>query len=557
MSTGTLGPITDLQLNDPVFSSILWKLTPASLAVRLSQGQFKTWSYIQLLSRKLVDVAMGRCPRLIVCMPPRHGKSELISKWFPVWFLENFQNKRVILASYEADFAAKWGEKARDIIAENQELLTVRFKAKNPARHYWETSFDGAMMCAGAGGAITGKGSDIFIIDDPCKGAEEANSLTMREKLWEWYTSTVHTRLEPSGGMIIVATRWNSDDLIGRIINPEFSNDKGIREKWEVFCFPACAEPESERHYSQFGVTVNNLRMDSMTSVQTKQQAKSIRQVLADENDPEWHDVLGRKRGDALCPDRYDENDLARIRSVSLRDWYSLFQQRPGDEADDGNVYHQFDERMHCKLLDRNDTMQLFVSLDFNVDPMCCVIGQYQKGNGLRQMERCEVLEEIILPNSNTPNMMEKLLMELKKYQYGYTLEVEIYGDAAGTQRSSQSQKSNWQIVSEYFMLDRTLHPRFVRRKANPMIVDRVNAVNTMLKSADGSMRLFVDDTKCPELVKDFKKVRWQQDSSGNSTGLLDKSDKRRTHISDAAGYCIEYNFSLKVRGGGRRGVLQ
>jgi hypothetical protein len=294
-----------------------------------------------------------------------------------------------------------------------------------------------------------------------------------------------------------------------------------------------------------------------MTSVQTKQPVKSIRQVLADENDPEWRDILGRKRGEALCPDRYDENDLARIRSVSLRDWYSLFQQRPGDEADDGNVYHQFDERKHCKLLDRNDTMQLFVSLDFNVDPMCCVVGQYQKGNGLRQMERCEVLEEIILPNSNTPNMMEKLLIELKKYQYGYTLEVEIYGDAAGTQRSSQSQKSNWQIVAEYFMLDLTIHPRFVRRKANPMIVDRVNAVNTMLKSADGSMRLFVDDTKCPELVKDFKKVRWQQDASGNSTGLLDKSDKRRTHISDALGYQVEYNFSLKVRGGGRRGVLQ
>jgi hypothetical protein len=548
MSVG-VGPITDLQLNDPVFSSILWKLTPASLAVRLSQGQFKTWNYIQLLSRKLVDVAMGRCPRLILCLPPRHGKSELVSKWFSIWYMENFPANRIILASYEADFAAKWGGKARDVIQENQELLSIRFKSKNPAQHYWETTEGGAMM--------TGKGANIFLIDDCIKNSEEANSLTMREKLWEWYTSTARTRLEPNGAMVVVCTRWNSDDLVGRLINPEFSSEKGTREKWEVFCFPACAEPESERHYSQFGVTVNNLRLDSMTSVQTKQPVKSIRQVLADENDPEWRDILGRKRGEALCPDRYDENDLARIRSVSLRDWYSLFQQRPGDEADDGNVYHQFDERKHCKLLDRNDTMQLFVSLDFNVDPMCCVVGQYQKGNGLRQMERCEVLEEIILPNSNTPNMMEKLLIELKKYQYGYTLEVEIYGDAAGTQRSSQSQKSNWQIVAEYFMLDLTIHPRFVRRKANPMIVDRVNAVNTMLKSADGSMRLFVDDTKCPELVKDFKKVRWQQDASGNSTGLLDKSDKRRTHISDALGYQVEYNFSLKVRGGGRRGVLQ
>ena len=266
---------------------------------------------------------------------------------------------------------------------------------------------------------------------------------------------------------------------------------------------------------------------------------------------------MGRKRGEALCPDRFTERDLSLFRSTSLRDWFSLYQQRPGDQADDGNVYYQFDERANCKPLVRDERMQLFVSMDFNVNPMSTVIGQYDRGVGMRLTERLEVLEELVLQDSNTALMMEKLLLELVKYQWGYELNVEVYGDAAGTQRSPNSSKTNWQIVAEYFALNPSIHTRFVRRNANPMIKDRINAVNTMFKSADGTVRLFVDDVKCRELVKDFKKVKWQQDSSGNTTGLLDKTDKNRTHISDAVGYAIEYLFSLRGKAGGRKGIVQ
>ena len=562
-----LGVTAQMQLENPIFSEILWKMTPASLAVRLSQGRYKTWNYVQLLSRKLVDVAMGRCPRLIVCMPPRHGKSELVSKWFPVWFLENFPDRKVVLCSYEADFAAKWGGKARDIIAENQELLSLRFKAKNPAMHHWVTSEDGEMICAGVGGPITGKGANILIIDDYVKNSEEANSLTMRKKTWDWWTSTARTRIEPfmnpkthekvQPAVIVMATRWHSDDLIGRLIDPQYSNDENAREGWEVFVFPACAEPEAEQHYRQFNVKVNDLRTGAMSGAAHEARIKSVREQLTESDSPEWRDLIGRKKGEALCPDRFNERDLSLFKSSSLRDWYALYQQRPGDEADDGNVYYCFDERSHCKPLQRDESMQLFVSMDFNVDPMSVVIGQYGRNSAQRLLDRCEILEEIVLPNSNTMSMMSRLLMELKKYQWGYTLEVEVYGDAAGTQRSSQSQKSNWQIVAEYFAMDTSIHYRFIRKRANPMIVDRVNAVNTMLRSADGTVRLYADDVKCPELIKDFKKVKFQQDSDGNSTGLLDKSDKKRTHISDALGYAIEYLFALRGRAGGRKGVMQ
>jgi hypothetical protein len=559
--------MAQMQLEDPIFSEILWKLTPASMAVRLSQGRFKTWNFVQLLSRKLVDVAMGRCPRLIVCMPPRSGKSELVSKWFCTWMLENFQARKIILASYEADFAAKWGMRVRDIIQENQDSLTVRLSSKNPAMHHFETSEGGSMSCVGVGGAITGKGCNVLIVDDFVKNAEESNSLTMREKTYDWWTSTARTRIEPfmdrntgeriQPGVILIATRWHEDDLIGRLINPLFTNDTGEREQWELFVFPACADPEVERYYRQFGLKVNDLRTEAMSGKANDARVKSIREQIAETDKPEWRDILGRKFGEALCPERYNEKDFALFKSTSLRDWHALFQQTPGNEADDGNVYHCFDERTHCKPLNRDEAMQLFVSLDFNVNPGSIVIGQYDRGVGYRLMNRCEILEEIVIPNSNTMDMMARLLLELKKYQWGYTLEVEVYGDAAGTQRSSQSQKSNWQIVAEYFAMDTSIHYRFLRKKANPMIVDRVNAVNTMLKSADGTVRLYVDDVKCPELVKDFKKVKWQTDSAGSSSGLLDKSDAKRTHISDALGYALEYLFALKGRAGGRKGVLQ
>lgn len=566
-----LGPLTEMAMQDPLFAEIMWKMTPASMAVRLSQGRYLTWNYVQLLSRKLVDVAMGRCKRLIVCMPPRHGKSELVSKWFPAWYFETFPERKIILASYEADFAAKWGGRVRDIIQDNQELLSVRMKAKNPAQHYWETSEDGAMVCAGVGGPITGKGGNILIIDDYVKNSEEANSRTIREKTWDWWTSTARTRLEPymytdkktkekmkvDPSVIVMATRWNSDDLIGRLIDPAFSNDKGLREEWEVFVFPAEAEPEAEQHYQKFGVKVNDLRTGALSGEANAAKIKSIREQLAEAGDPTWRDLLGRKRGEPLCPDRFNERDLALFRGSSLRDWYALYQQRPGDEADDGNTYHRFDERKHCRSLVRNERTQLFISLDFNVNPMSCIIGQYERGTGLRQMDRCEVLEEISLPNSNTPDMMGRLMFELLKYKWGYSLDLEVYGDCAGSQRSPNSSKTNWMIVAEYLGMDPTLHPRFIRKGRNPTVADRINAVNTMLESADTTVRMFIDDLKCPELVKDFKKVRMAEDSGGNSTGVIDKSNPLRTHMSDALGYAIEYLFGLKGKSGGKKGLMQ
>lgn len=545
----SVGVATELALSDPAFSALVWKSTPAGVATRLSQGRWYAPPHLKLLSRKLIDVATGRCRRLIVTMPPRHGKSEMVSHWNNVWFLENFQHKRIILCSYESEFAAKWGGKVRDTIAANQDHLTIRFKTKNPSMHNWETSKGGAMMCAGVGGPITGKGADLFVIDDFVKNAEEANSRTIRDKVWDWWTSTARTRLEPGAGVIVMATRWHSDDLIGRLINMQFTHEKGTRENWEVFNFPAVADPESDKHYLQFGVPVNNVKQELIHSKATI----ARRQV---ESSGEWTDILGRKLGDPLWPERYDKEDLALLRGASHRDWYALFQQMPGDEVADGNVYHNFDEQKTCRELSHDPRMQLFISMDFNVNPMCAVIGQYDKNASAAGLDIVQVLEEVILANTHTGFMTNELIARLRKYRRGHELRVEIYGDAAGQQRDASSPKTNWQIVAAHMALAPDLHVNFIRKKANPTIGDRVNAVNTMLAAADGTRRLFVDDIKCPELVQDLKKVKWLEDSSGNAKSQLDKSDPKRTHISDALGYMIEYRFGLRGKIGGYKGIL-
>jgi predicted phage terminase large subunit-like protein len=236
-----------------------------------------------VLNEKLLDVAEGRCTRLIITMPPRHGKSECTSKYFPAWYLGVYPHKRVILASYAAEFAEEWGGKARDLLEYHGERLfgiTIKHNSKAAAR--WVISdAEGGMQTCGVGGPLTGKGADLLIIDDPVKNAEEANSEVIRQKTWEWFTSTAYTRLEPGGAAIIIQTRWHEDDLTGRVL----THAKETGDRWELINFPAIAEPGDE---------------------------------------------LGRKPGEPLWPGRYDLPALAeRKRMLGSYQFSALYQQSP------------------------------------------------------------------------------------------------------------------------------------------------------------------------------------------------------------------------------------
>lgn len=254
---------------------------PADFASLYSNGKWVHAPHLDLLSSWIKEAEAGKRKRLLISMPPRHGKSELISYWTPLWLLARNPKRRIMLASYEADFAAKWGRRIRDSIISFGDKLALSLNPTSTAANRWELTAGGGMETAGVGGPMTGKGADVLIIDDPIKNDEEARSEVYRENMWEWFQGTAFTRLEPKGFMIVVATRWHEDDLLGRL---ERQKEEGGLE-WDVLKLKAVAEEE---------------------------------------------DQLGRKQGEALWPARYDLKALEEIKSgQSPYFWGALYQQNP------------------------------------------------------------------------------------------------------------------------------------------------------------------------------------------------------------------------------------
>jgi hypothetical protein len=218
----------------------LARMSPAGLAAVASRGQWKLAPHLKLLNEKLLAVAEGRLRFLLVTMPPRHGKSELTSKYFPAWYLMRRPGRRILLASYEADFASQWGRKVRDLVEDlGPRHFGVEVRRDSSAADRWELAgHGGGMQTAGIGGALTGKGADVILIDDPVKNAEEANSQAIRDRNWDWYRAAAYTRLEPDGAIVLVQTRWHESDLAGQVL--AHAEESG--EPWDVLNLPALSE---------------------------------------------------------------------------------------------------------------------------------------------------------------------------------------------------------------------------------------------------------------------------------------------------------------------------
>jgi predicted phage terminase large subunit-like protein len=194
------------------------------------------------MARAFERVATGQCKRLIINMPPRHTKSEFASYLLPAWFLGKFPEKKVIQTSHTAELAVGFGRKVRNLVDSDvyKDIFpTVGLQADSKAAGRWATNKGGDYFAIGVGGAVTGKGADILIIDDPHSEQEAALSETNPEiydKTYEWYTSGPRQRLQPGGAIIIVMTRWSKKDLTGQVVKAA-SQRSG--EEWEVIDFPA------------------------------------------------------------------------------------------------------------------------------------------------------------------------------------------------------------------------------------------------------------------------------------------------------------------------------
>jgi predicted phage terminase large subunit-like protein len=311
--------------------------SPATLAWHASGRRWLLARHLALTNDKLLQVAGGEVKRLLIQVPPRHGKSLLCSCYFPAWYLGTFPGKRVILGSYEHDFAASWGMKARDVIRDHgPALFGVRLREDRQAGDDWEIAgHGGGMICAGVGGPITGRGADLLVIDDPVKNQEEARSEVYRTRCWEWYRSTAYTRLEPEGAILLIMTRWHEDDLAGRIL----AEMKAGGERWEVISLPAIAE----------------------------------------ENDP-----LGRLPGEALWPERYSlESLLEKQRTVGSQVWAALYQQRPAPP--EGALFRRDWWRYYDEPPAEFDQVLMSVDCAFkNTKDACYVVIQVWGSRGAR-----------------------------------------------------------------------------------------------------------------------------------------------------------------------------
>lgn len=242
-----------------------------------------------------------KSPRLMVFLPPRFGKSELTSRRYPGWVLGRNPDWNVGIVSYGAELAEELSADARRVVLSDEYAAvfgrtyqpeadsTVEIDRTSQAVNHWRVAgHRGGVRAVGVGGALTGRGFDVCIIDDPIKGRKEADNEGVRDDLWSWYRGTLRTRIEPGGGILLVQTRWHHDDLAGRLLDAQ-----GTR--WEVINLPAIAE----------------------------------------EGDP-----LGRQPGDPLDAARYDVEALDEIREdVGDRDWWAQYQGKP--TPDEGDIFHK------------------------------------------------------------------------------------------------------------------------------------------------------------------------------------------------------------------------
>ena len=199
--------------------------------------QFIEGSHHKTISEKFNKLANGEIKRLIINMPPRHTKSEFASNLLPAWMIGRKPDLKIIQTTHTTELAVRFGRKAKTLIdsPEYQQVFKTRLKEDSQAAGKWETSQGGEYYAAGVGSAITGRGADLLIIDDPHSEQDAMNGAAL-EKAYDWYTSGPRQRLQPGGSIVLVMTRWNSKDLTGALLRSQ----KEIKsDEWHVVEFPA------------------------------------------------------------------------------------------------------------------------------------------------------------------------------------------------------------------------------------------------------------------------------------------------------------------------------
>ncbi len=259
------------------------------------------------LAQKLEAVERGEIKRLIITMPPRHGKSRMAAIEFPTWYLGKHPESQVIMSSYGDSLSLKHSREARDRcknVSYARSFPSVKLNGKMQAKNVWGFMEGGTFNATTVGGGMTGLGADLLIIDDPHKNRQEAESKLVRDRVWEWFTSTAYTRLSRDGAIIIIMTRWHVDDLVGRLLSEDYTeklNEIDMESSWHLVELPAICERNG--------------------------------------------DEIGRRKNEALWPERWDAKSLEGIAAnIGEYDYTSLYRCTPrlrgGNVAKIDNIHY-------------------------------------------------------------------------------------------------------------------------------------------------------------------------------------------------------------------------
>lgn len=297
------------------------------------------------LEQFMRDVEAKLSPRLMLLVPPRHGKSELGSVRWPAWCLGHHPEWEFINCGYNLDLPMKFSRKVREMLRDPS--FTAIFEGcdidkDSQSAEAWNTTAGGGYTAAGVGGGITGKGAHILGVDDPIKNQQEADSIVTRDTLWDWYWSTAYSRLAPGGGVLLIQTCWSDDDLAGRLQqrmadaarDPEEYEDV---DQFTIIKYPAQAEKWEYRNKATDLID----RFD--TPLAPEHESLRMKQREAGVSEPIEIDdtyTLLRMPGEALHPERFTERMIRRLKANQPpRVWSALYQQNP--VPDEGIYFRQ------------------------------------------------------------------------------------------------------------------------------------------------------------------------------------------------------------------------
>lgn len=440
-----------------------------------ARHRFQLFRHVELMATEITNAIREGSGRLIINMPPQHGKSFFLSRWVPPWFLECFPWARVIMASYSNPLITDHSRYVRDLLEANPSFETTLRQDTRKANQ-WNTHLGGGMLATTIKGSVSGFPGDLMLIDDPYKGWREAWSPTVRRDVQNWFDAELYARKQENATIIVLHTRWHPKDLTGYLLNDH-------EDDWRHIKLPAIC------------------------------------------NDPD--DLLGREIGEALCPELHTAESFGgSMKNRAI--WEAVWQQDPTGLGE-GRAYGEFTGRNIDETVELVDGLPIDLSMDFNLRPgMHATVGQH-----ITAQDLITAVDEF---HEHGMTLIELLDAFIEWYtDRGGSCrfpEVRIFGDASGHSGDMSTSNSCYDMVK--LKLGRAGIPYRVRvpRKA-PGIRDSLDDVNAALRGEDDGPRYLIHP-RCERLIRDYSEVGTDEKGKPDKANpdLTHASDGERYRIT-------------------------